>query len=78
MLVKIRADSKYRLGIQGFNDNSPYMHVDRSGFGLSYSPNSSTEDTKSKDDVLVSINYISLAAACKIMILSLTNEFGKA
>lgn len=78
MLVKLRADSRYRLGIQGLNDYSPYIYVDRSGFGIPHSPNSSTEDSKLKEDVLVQLNYMSLVAACKIVITALREELGKA
>lgn len=78
LLVKLRADSRYRLGLQGLNDYSPYVYVDRSGFAIPSSPNSSTEDTKSKEDVLVQLNYMSLAAACKIVITALREELGKA
>lgn len=76
LLVKLRANSRYKLGIQGINEYSPYIYVDRS-FGVPPSPNSSTEDIKLKEDVLVQINYISLAPACKILITALQEELGK-
>lgn len=78
LLFKLRADSRYRLGVQGSNDYSPYVYVDRSGLGGPPSPNSSTEDTKLKEDSLVQLNYISLAAACKTVITALKEELGKA
>lgn len=78
LLVKLRADSRYRLGVQGLNDYSPYIYVDRSGLAVPPSPNSSTEDTKLKEDSLVQLNYISLAAACKTVITALKEELGKA
>lgn len=78
LLFKLRADSRYRLGVQGSNDYSPYVYVDRSGLGAPPSPNSSTEDTKLKEDSLVQLNYISLVAACKTVITALKEELGKA
>jgi len=76
--VKLRADSRYRLGLHGLNEYSPYMYVDRRISGVPPSPNSSTEDTKSKEDALVQLNYISLADACKTLITALREELGKA
>lgn len=78
LLVKLRADSRYRLGLYGLNEYSPYMYVDHRIGGVPPSPNSSTEDTKLKEDVLVQINYISLAAVCKTLITALREELGKA
>jgi len=54
------------------------MYVDRRIGGVPPSPNSSTEETKPKDDALVQLNYISLAAACKTLITALREELGKA
>lgn len=78
LLVKIRVDSKYRMGVQRLNKYSPFTYVDRSGFGAPLSPNSSTEDAKLKDDTMVPTNHMSLAAACKIVIIALREELGKA
>lgn len=80
LLVKLRADSRYRLGIQGVNEYSPYFHVERNNnsFGtVPYSPNSLIEGAKLKENVLVPLNNISLEAACKIIIVALKAEFGK-
>jgi len=63
--------------MQGVNEYSPYMYVDHRGLGLPHSPNSSTEDTKSREDILVQLNYICLAAACKAVITALREELGK-
>lgn len=77
LLVKLRADSRYRLGIQEANEYSPYMYVDHRGLGVPPSPNSSTEDTKSKEDALVQLNYMCLVDACKAVITALKEELGK-
>ncbi|VVC44066.1 Rap GTPase activating protein domain,Tuberin,Armadillo-like helical,Armadillo-type [Cinara cedri] len=74
LLVKLRADSRYRLGVQGSNEYSPYMYVDHNGFGVPSSPNSSTDEIKLNDDSLVQLKYISLAAACKAVITALKEE----
>jgi len=63
--------------MQGVNEYSPYMYVDHRGLGVPPSPNSSTEDTKSKDNILVQFNYMCLAAACKAVITALKEELGK-
>jgi len=63
--------------MQGINEYSPYMYVDHRGLGVPPSPNSSTEDTKSKEIILVQFNYMCLAAACKAVITALKEELGK-
>jgi hypothetical protein len=63
--------------MQGFNEYSPYMYVDHRGLGVPLSPNSSREDTKSKENILVQFNYMCLAAACKAVITALKEELGK-
>jgi len=65
------------LGVQGYNGYSPYMYVDRN-IGVSPSPNSSIENIKLKEEVLVQLNYMSLAASCKAVITALKEELGKA
>lgn len=76
LLIQLRANSRYKLGVQEINEYSPYIYVDRC-FGVPPSPNLSTEDIKLKEDVLVQIHYISLAPACKILITALQEELGK-
>lgn len=60
------------------NEYSPYMYVDHNGFGVPFSPNSSTDKIKPKDDSLVPLKFISLTAACKTVITALKDELGKA
>ncbi|XP_060838182.1 tuberin isoform X2 [Rhopalosiphum padi] len=75
LLFKLRADSRYKLGMQGINEYSPFMYVDHKGLGgVPPSPNSSIEDTKSKENVSVQFNYMCLAAACKAVITALKEE----
>lgn len=77
MLIKLRADSGYRLGVCGINEYSPNVYVECRNIGVPPSPNSSIEDTKSKEDASVQLHNISLDAVCKIMITALKEEFGK-
>jgi hypothetical protein len=63
--------------MQGINEYSPFMYVDYKGLGVPPSPNSSIEDTKSKENVSVQFNYMCLAAACKAVITALKEELGK-
>ncbi|XP_050540898.1 tuberin-like isoform X2 [Daktulosphaira vitifoliae] len=73
LLSKLRADSRFRLGIQGSNIYSPFIYVDRYGHGTPFSPNFSTEEIKS-NNIFVHYKHISLAAACKIVITALKEE----
>jgi len=63
--------------MQEVDEYSPYMYVDRKGHRVPPSPNSSTEDTKSKENSLVQFNYMCLADACKAVITALKEELGK-
>lgn len=78
LLVKLRTNSRYKLGVQDYVEYSPYTYVEHNSSGIPPSPNLVSEDIKLKEDVLVQSNYISLAAACKAVIKALKEELGKA
>jgi len=76
LLVKLRADSRYRLGVVETGEYSPYTYLNHS-FEVSPSQNSPTENDESNGINMVQLNYISPIIACRTFILALEEELGK-
>lgn len=76
LLVKLRADSKYRLGVLGTGEYSPYTYLNRS-FEVLPNKNSPTENAELNGINMVQLNYISPIIACRTFILALEEELGK-
>lgn len=74
-MVKLRVDSRYRLGVLENTEYSPYTCMGRS-LELPPSPGSPTKDTELNGVNMVQLNCVSPVRACRTLILALEKELG--